>query len=182
MNVIETKLSGVLLIETKVYGDHRGYFTEAYNYDTFLNHGINDVFLQDNQSFSALPGTIRGLHYQLPPKAQTKLVRVLTGAIYDVVVDIRQKSPTYGGWLGAILSADNHRQLLVPKGFAHGFCTISPNTTVFYKVDNYYSPDHERGILWCDPQLDIKWPVTSPILSKKDQESATLADSESFIE
>lgn len=135
-------------------------------------------FIQDNQSLSAEVGVLRGLHYQLNPKAQTKLIRVLSGVIYDVIVDIRRNSPTFGQWVGVILSEYNKRQLLVPKGFAHGFCTLVPNTQVLYKVDEYYSPENDRGILWNDPALGIDWPTSNPVLSDKDQRHPLLKDAE----
>jgi dTDP-4-dehydrorhamnose 3,5-epimerase len=175
MNVIDTKLSGVKVLEPKVFGDHRGYFMESYNKNIFEELGLNFDFIQDNQSLSAPVGTLRGLHFQLNPKAQTKVVRCVTGAIYDVAVDIRSGSPTYGQWVGVILSEHNKRQLLVPKGFAHGFCTLVPDTTVAYKVDEYYSPEHDGGILWNDPELGIDWPTTNPILSDKDTKHPTLS-------
>ncbi|MEJ9151435.1 dTDP-4-dehydrorhamnose 3,5-epimerase [Bacillus smithii] len=178
MKTMETSLPGVLLIEPKVFGDHRGFFMESYNKKLFSEYGLDFDFIQDNHSLSQQAGTIRGLHYQLNPKAQTKLVRVTRGAIYDVIVDIRKGSPTYGKWQGFILSADNKRQLLVPKGFAHGFCTLVENTEVQYKVDEYYSPEHDRGILWNDPSLGIDWPTTDPILSEKDTKHPLLVDAE----
>jgi dTDP-4-dehydrorhamnose 3,5-epimerase len=174
MKILETKFPEVKIIEPKVFGDHRGLFMESFNRNGLINQDINFEFIQDNQSLSVEAGVIRGLHYQLSEKAQTKLVRVLTGAIYDVVVDIRQSSPTYGDWYGVILSEENKRQLLVPKGFAHGFCTLVPNTNVFYKVDEYYSPEHDRGILWNDPEIEIDWPVSNPILSDKDSKNPVL--------
>lgn len=180
MKCLTTRLEGVLLIEPDVYADSRGFFMESYNQRKFHELGIDDQFVQDNHSLSAAAGTLRGLHYQLPPMAQTKLLRVLTGAIYDVVVDIRKHSPTFGQWVGVILSADNHRQLLIPKGFAHGFCTLVPQTQVMYKVDAFYSPEHERGILWNDPELFIDWPVSDPILSEKDRHHPFLRDAEVF--
>lgn len=140
--------------------------------------GITYNFVQDNQSLSAEVGVLRGLHYQLTPKAQTKLIRVLSGVIYDVIVDIRRNSPTFGQWVGVILSEYNKRQLLVPIGFAHGFCTLVPNTQVLYKVDEYYSPENDRGILWNDPALGIDWPISSPVLSDKDQRHPLLKDAE----
>ena len=140
MNIIKTKFEDAVLIEAKVFGDHRGFFTESYNKEMFKQNGIDIEFIQDNHSLSQQAGTLRGMHYQLNDKAQTKLVRVTRGAIYDVILDIRKSSPTYGEWQGFILSADNKRQLLVPKGFAHGFCTIVENTEVQYKVDELYSP------------------------------------------
>jgi dTDP-4-dehydrorhamnose 3,5-epimerase len=178
MKVTETKLAGVYIVEPAVHGDHRGFFMESYNSEKFQKHQIDFLFVQDNHSLSAEVGVIRGLHYQLNPKAQTKLVRVVFGAIYDVVVDIRKGSETYGQWIGVILSEFNKRQLLVPKGFAHGFCTIIPNTQVVYKVDEYYSPDCDRGILWNDPALGIDWPTSQPILSEKDQKHPLLKDAE----
>lgn len=168
MKLFETKLDGVMLGEPLVFGDHRGYFMESYNRNRWEELGYSFSFVQDNHSLSTQAGVIRGLHYQLSPKAQTKLVRVLNGAIYDVVVDIRKDSSTYGQWASFILSDDNKRQLLVPQGFAHGFCTLTPNTQVFYKVDQYYSPELDRGIRWNDPELSIDWPTTKPVLSEKD--------------
>ncbi|MGY5346034.1 dTDP-4-dehydrorhamnose 3,5-epimerase [Paenibacillus glucanolyticus] len=178
MNVTPLKLTDAFVLEPVVHGDHRGFFMESYNDSLFKQHGITYNFIQDNQSLSAEAGVLRGLHYQLNPKAQTKLIRVLTGAIYDVIVDIRKSSPTFGQWVGVILSEHNHRQLLVPKGFAHGFCTLVPNTQVLYKVDEYYSPENDRGILWNDPALGIDWPTSNPILSDKDQRHPLLKDAE----
>ncbi|MDQ0172476.1 dTDP-4-dehydrorhamnose 3,5-epimerase [Paenibacillus tundrae] len=178
MKVIPLFMDGAVILEPKVYGDHRGYFMESYNEQQLHEQGIHHVFVQDNQSLSAEAGVIRGLHYQLQPKAQTKLVRVLSGAIYDVIVDIRPSSKTFGQWKGFILSEYNQRQLLVPQGFAHGFCTLVPNVLVSYKVDEYYSPTHDRGILWNDPALAIDWPITNPVLSDKDQKHPCLQDAE----
>ncbi|AWB46181.1 dTDP-4-dehydrorhamnose 3,5-epimerase [Paenibacillus sp. CAA11] len=169
MKVTPLKLEGANLLEPVVHGDHRGFFMESYNELVMQQVGLNHHFIQDNQSLSAQAGVIRGLHYQLTPKAQTKLIRVISGAIYDVIVDIRRSSPTFGQWEGVILSEFNYRQLLVPKGFAHGFCTLVPNTQVLYKVDEYYSPENDRGILWNDPELKIDWPTSHPILSDKDK-------------
>lgn len=182
MNKIPLKLDGVFLLEPKVHGDNRGFFMESYNESVMQSLGLNYNFIQDNHSLSAEPGVIRGLHYQLNPKAQTKLVRVLSGAIYDVVVDIRKSSPTFGQWVGVILSEYNKHQLLVPKGFAHGFCTLVPNTQVLYKVDEYYSPENDRGILWNDPALGIDWPTSQPVLSDKDQRHPLLQDAEMNFE
>ncbi|MBY0163299.1 dTDP-4-dehydrorhamnose 3,5-epimerase [Paenibacillus lautus] len=178
MNIIRLSLKDALVIEPKVHGDIRGFFMESYNDSLFKQQGITYNFIQDNQSLSAEAGVMRGLHYQLNPKAQTKLIRVLTGAIYDVIVDIRKSSPTFGQWVGVILSEHNKRQLLVPKGFAHGFCTLVPNTQVLYKVDEYYSPENDRGILWNDPALGIDWPTSNPTLSDKDQRHPLLKDAE----
>ncbi|WP_342415693.1 dTDP-4-dehydrorhamnose 3,5-epimerase [Paenibacillus sp. FSL R10-2782] len=178
MKVIPLKLKGAKIIEPVVHGDHRGFFMESYNEQIMKENGIDHAFIQDNQSLSVETGVIRGLHYQRNPKAQTKLIRVISGAIYDVILDIRKSSPTFGQWLGVILSEHNRRQLLVPKGFAHGFCTLVPNTQVLYKVDEYYSPENDRGILWNDPALGIDWPTSHAILSEKDQKHPVLADAD----
>lgn len=176
MSFINTDLLNVFLLEPKVYKDNRGFFMESYNAKWFKEQGFLYNFIQDNHSLSVESGTVRGLHYQLEPYAQTKLVRVIRGAIYDVIVDIRKGSPTYGKWQGFILSEDNKRQLLVPKGFAHGYCTLVNNTEVEYKVDNYYSPEHDRGIYWNDPDLGITWPTSNPILSDKDKNHPQLKE------
>ncbi|MNI48265.1 dTDP-4-dehydrorhamnose 3,5-epimerase [compost metagenome] len=144
-------------------------------------YGENHFFMESSNEEHKV-GVLRGLHYQLNPKAQTKLIRVLSGVIYDVIVDIRRNSPTFGHWVGVILSGYNKRQLLVPKGFAHGFCTLVPNTQVLYKVDEYYSPENDRGILWNDPALGIDWPVSNPVLSDKDQRHPLLKDAEMNFE
>lgn len=178
MRLTPLKLNDVIVLEPKYFGDHRGFFMESYNEQLLKEHGVHYNFIQDNQSLSNESGVLRGLHYQLNPKAQTKLIRVLSGAIYDVIVDIRKSSPTFGQWVGVILSEHNKRQLLVPKGFAHGFCTLVPNTQVLYKVDEYYSPENDRGILWNDPALGIDWPTSNPILSDKDQRHPLLKDAE----
>lgn len=178
MRVEALSLFGAYIIEPVIHGDHRGFFMESYNEEKLKEQGISFNYIQDNQSLSAQAGVVRGLHYQLYPKAQTKLVRVISGAIYDVILDIRKNSPTFGQWVGVILSEYNHRLLLVPKGFAHGFCTLVPNTQVFYKVDEYYSPEHDRGILWNDPDLRIDWPTSHPILSDKDKLHPTLKEAE----
>lgn len=178
MKVISTKLPEVLVVEPKAHGDHRGFFMESYNHETLVRLGIRHEFIQDNHSLSVEAGILRGLHYQLTPKTQTKLVRVLSGAVYDVVVDIRKGSPTYGQWVGVILSAENKRQILVPQGFAHGVCTLVPHTELLYKVDQYYSPEHDRGIAWNDPELGIDWPVSNPILSEKDCQHPPLQQAE----
>jgi dTDP-4-dehydrorhamnose 3,5-epimerase len=182
VNILETKFADAILIEPKVFGDHRGFFMESYNEEAYKKHGVDINFIQDNHSLSQQSGTLRGMHYQLAPKAQTKLIRVTRGAIYDVIIDIRKSSSTYGQWQGFILSAENKRQLLVPKGFAHGFCTITEDTEVQYKVDSLYSPEHDRGIAWDDPELSIDWPVNNPILSDKDKAHPTLAEAENNFE
>ena len=176
LRLVETKIKDVYIIEPDVFGDHRGFFMESYNKEKFEKLGLKFDLIQDNHSLSVEPGVIRGLHFQKDPKAQTKIVRVLTGAIYDVVVDLRRDSPTFGEWVGVHLSEENKFQLVVPKGFAHGFCTILPNTQVFYKVDEYYSQEHDSGILWNDPDLGIDWPTTDPILSDKDRKQPTFKE------
>lgn len=178
MKILTTKLAGIKLIEPVVHGDNRGFFMESYNQATFNKYGINTVFVQDNHSLSAEVGVLRGLHYQLNPAAQTKLVRVISGEIIDVVVDIRRNSPTYGQWESFVLSGSNKCQLLIPQGFAHGFCTLVPNCEIIYKVDQYYSPEHDRGIAWNDPALGIDWPTSTPILSEKDGKQPILADAD----
>ena len=178
MRVIDTKLKDVKIIETKVFGDHRGFFTESYSKETFNEADIMHEFIQDNYSLSVEPGVLRGMHFQTPDKGQTKLIRATTGIIYDVLVDIRKGSPTYGLWEGYILSEYNHRQLLVPKGFAHGFVTLTPNCNVQYKVDEYYSPEHDGGIAFDDPAIGIEWPmpIEKMILSDKDTKHPTLSE------
>ena len=178
MKVIDTKLQDVNIIEMAIYGDHRGFFTESYTREKFKEAGINIDFLQDNHSLSVEPGVLRGMHFQTSPKAQTKLVRATTGVIYDVLVDMRVGSPTYGKWEGYILSEYNHRQLLVPKGFAHGFVTLTPNCNVQYKVDEYYSKENDGGIAFDDPAIGIEWPMPADklVLSEKDTLHPTLAE------
>lgn len=176
MILLNTNLQDVVIIEADVHGDHRGFFTESYTKEKFFEAGIKNEFIQDNHSLSVEPGVLRGMHYQTNPKAQTKLVRVTSGAIYDVLVDMREGSPTYGKWEGYILSEFNHRQLLVPKGFAHGFCTITGNVNVQYKVDESYSPENDAGIAFDDPDVGIVWPMTKVILSDKDKTHPCLKD------
>lgn len=178
IKVTETKLQDVKIIETPTFGDHRGFFTESYTNSKFKEAGININFIQDNHSLSVEPGVLRGMHFQTTDKAQTKLVRATTGVIYDVLIDIRKGSPTYGQWEGYILSEYNHRQLLVPKGFAHGFVTLTPNCNVQYKVDEYYSAEHDAGIKFNDIKVGIQWPMPMEqiILSEKDKMHPTLEE------
>ena len=157
----------IMLVDWASFPDDRGYFSESYKESIFNENGINTKFVQDNFSHS-IKGVLRGLHYQKNPKAQAKLVMVTRGKIFDVAVDIRQNSPTFGKWVGEILSEENHQQIYIPEGFAHGFCVLSDNADVLYKVNQEYSAEHERGIIWNDPELNIKWPIDSPILAKKD--------------
>lgn len=169
MKITETHISGLFVIEPKVFEDTRGYFFEAYNQRQMEEAGIHMEFVQDNQSKSGY-GVIRGLHFQLNPKAQTKLVRVLDGTIYDVAVDVRHGSPTFGEWFGIKLSAENRKQLLIPKGFAHGFSVQSNTAIVFYKCDELYAPEHDAGIIYNDTDLAIDWGIPSDkiLLSEKD--------------
>ncbi|SEL51304.1 dTDP-4-dehydrorhamnose 3,5-epimerase [Bosea lupini] len=154
-------IPAVVLIKPKKFGDARGYFLETYSVEAFAAAGIDAVFVQDNQSLSVTRGVVRGLHFQGPPAPQAKLIRVLRGAIFDVTVDIRVGSPSYGRWCATTLTAEGAEQLLVPRGFAHGFCTLEPNTEVVYKVDGPYAPETEGGIAWNDPDLAIDWPVAA---------------------
>jgi len=161
MKVIETKIPGLLIIEPRVFGDERGFFFESYNEKVFNEAtGVSPRFVQDNHSKS-VKGVLRGLHYQLPPKAQGKLVRVVQGEVFDVAVDIRKGSPTYGQWVGEVLSAENKKQLWIPPGFAHGFLTLSDTAEFLYKTTDYWSPEHERAILWNDATLKIDWPLNA---------------------
>lgn len=178
MNVLTTSLQDVKIIETNVFGDHRGFFTESYTKDKFNEAGVNLEFIQDNHSLSVAPGVLRGMHFQTPPKAQTKLVRATTGVIYDVLVDLRLGSPTYGKWEGYILSEYNHRQLLVPKGFAHGFMTLTENCNVQYKVDELYSKENDGGIAFDDKEIGIVWPmpIDKLVISEKDTKHPTLEE------
>ncbi len=171
MDIEETSIGSVKLLTPVKHGDSRGFFSETYNQQRLFDAGIDLNFVQDNHSLSGPAGTVRGLHFQAPPYAQDKLVRVLRGSIYDVAVDIRRGSPTFGEHVGVTLSADAWTQILVPMGFAHGFCTLEPDTEVIYKVSNYYAPDHDFGIHWQDPALAIDWPIgeSAAILSDKDQ-------------
>lgn len=169
MKITETNLEGVFVIEPKVFGDHRGWFTETYNEEDFQKAGIDIAFIQDNHSFSATKGTLRGLHYQTNPKAQTKLVRCTKGEIFDVAVDARKGSPTYGKWFGVELTAENKKQLLIPKGFAHAFMTLTDDAEVQYKVDALYAPECDNGVIWNDPEVGVEWPLDlEPVLSVKD--------------
>lgn len=183
MRKVETTISGVYIIEVDVFKDDRGWFSESYNAEKFADMGLTPVFIQDNHSMSSQAGILRGLHFQNEPKAQTKLVRCTKGAIYDVAVDLRKGSPTYKSWIAVELSESNQRQLLIPKGFAHGFLTLVAPAEVQYKVDAPYSKEHDRSIRFDDPQLKIDWPVLAPILSLKDQKAPYLKDSDvNFID
>lgn len=178
MLVTGLDIKDVKLIVAKRFGDHRGFFSEVYNSKAFAEAGITASFVQDNHSLSLEKGTIRGLHFQSPPHAQSKLVRVVRGRILDIALDLRLASPTYGRHAMAELSAENWTQLFVPEGFAHGFCTLERDTEVHYKISNYYEPKSEAGVLWSDPDLAINWPVSASeaILSEKDAALPQLRD------
>jgi len=167
MIIKETPLEGVLIIEPGVFEDNRGYFMETYHEGRYREHGIDCGFVQDNLSYSS-KGTLRGLHFQIR-HPQDKLVQVIVGEIFDVAVDLRPGSDTYGQWAGVQLSGTNHRQLFVPKGFAHGFCVMSDFAHFVYKCSDFYAPDDEGGVLWSDPDIGIKWPVETPLISEKDK-------------
>lgn len=171
------KIPEVILVEAQAFSDERGLFMESFKESVFSANGIKARFVQDNFSHSS-KGVLRGLHYQKDPKAQAKLVMVITGEIFDVAVDIRKGSPTYGKWVSEILSDKNHNLLYVPEGFAHGFCVLSDKADVLYKVNSEYSPEHERGILWNDRDIDIKWPTDKPIMIKKDLQLPTLKNAD----
>jgi dTDP-4-dehydrorhamnose 3,5-epimerase len=174
MNVLKTELPDVLLIEPKVFGDARGFFYESFQAARYTQAGITGPFVQDNHSRS-VKGTLRGLHFQ-EPRSQGKLVQVLRGTVYDVAVDVRRGSPTFGRWVGVELSEAQPRQLWIPPGFAHGFCVLSESADFFYKCTEFYAPEAERSIAWNDPQIGIRWPMTDPILSAKDRDAPRLED------
>ena len=180
MNISPSKIPDILIIEPKVFGDDRGFFMETYQFKRFATAGISAKFVQDNQSGSQ-QNTLRGLHYQIR-QPQGKLVRVIAGEIFDVAVDIRQGSPTYGRWVGVELAAQDFQMLYVPEGFAHGFCVLSREATVAYKVTEEYAPDLDRGILWNDPEIGVRWPLTDPILSPKDAQLPLLKESDNNFE
>jgi dTDP-4-dehydrorhamnose 3,5-epimerase len=180
MKITPTEISDVLIIEPHVFGDERGFFFESFNEKTFQDKaGVEDRFVQDNHSCSA-QHVLRGLHYQIQ-QSQGKLVRVVAGAIFDVAVDIRKNSPTFGQWIGCELSAANKKQIWIPAGFAHGFLSLADGTEVLYKATDFYAPEHERCILWDDPDLAIAWPLTAePTISKKDQAGLPLRSAEVY--
>lgn len=182
MKVTPTTIPDVLIIEPKVFGDDRGFFFESYNRQAFKEAtGLDVDFVQDNHSKSS-KGVLRGLHYQLPPKAQGKLVRVVQGEVFDVAVDLRKSSPTFGRWVGETLSAENRKQLWIPSGFAHGFLTLSETAEFLYKTTEYYAPDRDRCIRWSDPGLDIRWPRigNTPLVSAKDASGLAFTAAELF--
>ena len=174
MNIITTSLEGVLIIEPRVFKDNRGFFLETYNQNKYQKSGINRRFVQDNLSYS-VSGTLRGLHFQIR-HPQAKLVQVITGEIFDVAVDIRKDSPTFGKWTGVVLSEQNKRQLFIPEGFAHGFCVLSNTAHFLYKCSDFYAPDDEGGITWSDPDIGIEWAVKDPVISEKDKHYPRLCE------
>lgn len=183
MKLIPTDIEGVLIIEPKLFSDERGYFFEAFNSKRFEElTGIRTAFVQDNESRSAR-GVVRGLHFQLPPHAQSKLVRVVRGRIIDVAVDIRRGSPTYGRYVAVELSDENHRQLFIPRGFAHGFCVLEGDAILEYKCDNYYAPEAEGAIRWDDPELAIDWRIDGEVIvSAKDQNNKLLRECDTLFD
>lgn len=176
MKVIKTDLEGVVIIEPTVFGDHRGFFMESWSRRKFEEAGLFYDFVQDNHSSSTVKGTLRGIHFQRGDKAQAKLVRCVKGAVLDVAVDLRPSSPTYKKWVAVELSAENKRQLLIPRGFGHGFVTLTDDVEFLYKADNYYAPEADGGIRWNDSEIAVDWGVESPILSAKDENAPLLKD------
>ncbi len=175
MEIVKTKIPDLYIVKPSVYEDHRGYFFESYNKEAFLRNGIDQNFVQDNESKSS-KGVLRGLHFQKPPFAQGKLVRVMHGAVLDVAVDLRRNSPTYGEWASVELNHENKWMYWIPPGFAHGFVTLEDNTVFFYKCTNVYNKESEGNILWNDPELNIDWKLDNPILSEKDLVGPVLKD------
>jgi dTDP-4-dehydrorhamnose 3,5-epimerase len=176
MIITQTEMLGVYIIEPQVFSDSRGWFMETYSQKKIPQ--IDCVFVQDNHSFSAKKGTLRGIHFQYPPMQQAKLVRCTKGSALDIVVDLRKESATYKKWISVKLSAENKKQLFIPRGLGHGFITLEDNTEVFYKTDNYYSAEHDGTILWCDAELGINWGTDNPILSEKDTKGLSLKEAE----
>lgn len=168
MDLLKTKLDGVYILIPKVFGDHRGFFMESWSRRTMEEAGLYYDFVQDNHSLSTVKGTLRGIHFQKGDKAQAKLVRCVRGAVLDVAVDLRHDSPTYKQWVGVELSEENKKQLLIPRGFGHGFVTLTDHVEFLYKADNYYAPEADGGIRWNDPDIGVDWGISEPILSEKD--------------
>jgi dTDP-4-dehydrorhamnose 3,5-epimerase len=184
VEVLVTSIRAVKIIRPAKYADKRGFFSETYNKRALAEAGIELEFVQDNHSLSLAKGVVRGLHYQIPPFAQDKLIRVLRGSVLDVAVDLRRGSPTFRQHVSVPLSADNCTQMFIPQGFAHGYVTLEPNTEVFYKVSNYYSPETERGLFWADPELGIPWPFTlrEAVVSERDKRFPLLQELQDFFE
>lgn len=180
MKITKTKLEGVVIIEPDVFGDNRGFFMESWNKKKMAEAGLNYDFVQDNHSKSTVKGTLRGIHFQKGDKAQAKLVRCVKGAVLDVAVDLRKNSPTFKQWVGVELSEENKKQLLIPRGFGHGFVTLTDNVEFLYKADNYYAPEADAGIRWNDTDIGVEWGVENPILSEKDKKNPPLKKVEVF--
>jgi len=178
MNIIKTDILDLYIIEPKVFGDQRGWFMESWSQHVMMEVGLNYNFVQDNHSFSSQKGTLRGLHFQKGDAAQAKLVRCTRGAVLDVAVDMRIGSPTYKKWMTVELTADNFKQFLVPRGFLHGFVTLTDNVEFLYKTDNFYNKEADRNILWNDPELGVDWGILNPVLSEKDANAPLLKDSD----
>lgn len=176
MDFIKTEIEGVYIVEPKVFGDHRGFFMEAWSKRAFEEAGLFYDFVQDNFSSSTVKGTLRGIHFQRGDKAQGKLVRCQRGAVLDVAVDLRPQSPTYKKWVATELNEENKRMLLIPRGFGHGFLTLTDDVEFMYKADNFYAPEADAGIRWNDPELAVDWGISDPVLSQKDQNSPWLKD------
>lgn len=178
MEVRKTELENVFVLEPKVFGDHRGWFMESWSLKTMEAVGLNYKFVQDNHSFTVQKGTLRGIHFQLNPYAQAKLVRCTKGSVLDVVVDLRKSSLNYKKWIAVELSEENKCQLLIPRGFGHAFLTLNDDVEFVYKTDQYYNPENDRSIIWNDPEIGIAWPIHSPILSGKDRSAPLLRESD----
>lgn len=176
MKFTKTKLDGVVIIEPDVFGDHRGFFMESWSEKKMEEAGLHYNFVQDNHSMSSVKGTLRGIHFQKGDKAQAKLVRCVKGAVLDVAVDLRHESPTYKQWVAVELSEENKKQLLIPRGFGHGFVTLTDEVEFLYKADNYYAPEADGGIRWNDPEIGVDWGIENPILSAKDEKNPYLKD------
>ena len=178
MKVVVTEIEDLFIIEPQVFGDNRGWFMESWSQKKMEEAGLFYNFVQDNHSFSAIKGTLRGLHFQKGSSSQAKLVRCVRGAVFDVAVDLRKKSKTYKKWVGCILSEENKKQFLIPRGFAHGFLTLTDNVEFVYKADNYYDPQADRNIIWNDEEINIDWGIENPILSEKDKKAPKLSESD----
>ena len=180
MKITKTKLEGVVIIEPDVFGDNRGFFMESWNKKKMAEAGLDYDFVQDNHSKSTVKGTLRGIHFQKGDKAQAKLVRCVKGTVLDVAVDLRRNSPTFKQWVGVELSEENKKQLLIPRGFGHGFVTLTDDVEFLYKADNYYAPEADAGIRWNDPDMGVEWGIENPILSDKDKNNPFLKNAEIF--
>ena len=178
MKVVSTDIEDLFIIEPQVFGDNRGWFMESWSQKKMEEAGLFYKFVQDNHSFSALKGTLRGLHFQKGSSSQAKLVRCVRGAVLDVAVDLRKNSKTYKKWVGCVLSEENKKQFLIPRGFAHGFLTLTDNVEFVYKADNYYDPQADRNIIWNDEEINIGWGIENPILSEKDKKAPKLSESD----